>query len=168
MLISGHDSQGGDKLRFVLFADAGLPDLKILFAGIPDQGLGIRLSREANALACIVKILGNLSMPAGSLEEIGLLSHGKPGHLAIGNQFLTTSLLLKQAALLLTIGSWLHPSGRVRLMGCNVAAGPCGREFGSTMANLLGRTVVGATGMLGHGKAQFDAIFASGRYFTQS
>ncbi len=145
--------------RFAVFLDAALPDLAMLLPGIPRDGVGIEVPPDADALPHMARALAELCVGPEGLEELGIVAHGGPGQLAIGRHSLTTTLLLAQASTIREIGRCLRPHGRMRLMGCNVAAGARGREFGVTMARLLGRPVVAATGTLGGGRAEFDAVF---------
>ena len=145
--------------RFAVFLDAALPDLAMLLPGIPGDGVGIEIPPDADALPHMARALAELCVGPEGLEELGIVAHGGPGRLTIGRHSLTTPLLRAQAPTLREIGCCLRLRGRMRLMGCNVAAGARGQEFGVTMARLLGRPVVAATGTLGDGRAEFDAIF---------
>ena len=145
-------------LRFVLFADAGLPDLALLFAGVPDAGRAFAVPRDEDAVAFMVKRLANVGRDPLGLEEIGIVAHGGPGHVLIGSQRLCLLSLPGMEDGLRALGIFLRPTGRLRLLACEAASGAEGSAFVSAFAQALRRRVLAASARLGDGRAKVDTL----------
>lgn len=145
-------------LRFVLFADAGLPDLALLFAGVPDAGRAFAIPRDADAAAFMAgRVAGARRDPLG-LEEIGIVAHGGPGHVRIGRQRMCLSSLPGMEDSLRMLGGFLRPTGRLRLLACEAAAGDEGSVFVAALAQTLRRRILAASVRLGNGEAVMDTL----------
>lgn len=154
----GYDGCIDMPLRFVLFADAGLPDLALLFAGVPDSGRAFAVPRDEDAVVFMVERLANVGRDPHGLEEIGIVAHGGPGHVLIGSQRLCRSSLPGMENGLRALGSLLHPAGRLRLLACEAAAKDEGWAFIAALAQALRRRVLASSARLGNGRAVVDTL----------
>ena len=155
-----NDDEGCNDIpaRFVLFADAGLPDLALLFAGVPGAGHAFAVPRDVDAVAFMVERVANVRRDPLGLEEIGIVAHGGPGQVLLGHQSLCLPSLPGMQDSLRALGGFVRPTGRLRLLACEAAAGDQGSAFVTALAKALRRRVLAASSRLGDGCAIVDRL----------
>src|ERR1043166_4215092 len=126
-----------------VFIDPRVPDFGQLADGIKPGQLVVVIDVEKDGVRQIADALAARGL--SDLSAIHIVSHGRPGEIAFGATPLNARALASRAALLAQIGASLAPGGDILLYGCDVAAGPAGREFVEEFSVYTGADVAAAT-----------------------
>jgi len=131
--------------REIYFIDAGLTDIAVLTAELP-QGAEVHLlSRQADGLD---QMLAAVCERTG-FTAIHILSHAEPARLALGDGWLTREGLETRADDLARLGQALAAGGDLLLYGCELAKGDAGQDFVARMAQLTGADVAASRSLTG-------------------
>ncbi|MEL6455155.1 MAG: DUF4347 domain-containing protein, partial [Cyanobacteria bacterium J06623_5] len=140
--LSSATIQRSEFSQHLFFIDSRIDDIAMLANGIISGSEVVLLSPEQDGIAQITQALQYRQ----DLVTIHLISHGKPGHLYIGNTRLNRENLLRYAS---KLHRWSEYADALLLYGCNVAAGCAGNEFINTLHQLTNVPVAASTSRTG-------------------
>ena len=84
------------------------------------------------------------------LDAVHVITHGRDGYLAVGNDWLNTADLTDNSESISTWGEALGEDGDILLYGCSIAAGDSGANFIQTLAQVTDADVAASDDPTGH------------------
>lgn len=128
-----------------VFVDSRVQDAKSLVSGLAADVKVVWLDATRDGVLQIAAAVQG----ARDLASIQIISHGAEGSLFLGNTVLAENSLGAYQAELADIGAALCADGDLLLYGCDVAAGPRGRDFIEALAARTGADVAASTDRTG-------------------
>ena len=142
----------------IVFVESNVADYGALLRGVSPKAEVHVLDAADDGLARMADILRGRS----GIDAIHVLFHGSAGALQLGTLDLASRDLARRAADLASIGSALRAGGDILLYGCDVAAGPAGRQFVAGFASATGADVAASTNPTGASRRGGDWVLESG------
>jgi len=131
----------------IVWIDAGIETPDALIKALP-VGTEVRiLARGVDALGQIAACLEGRT----ELRALHLISHGAPGRLLLGGQWLDSAGMDARSGDLDRVRQALAPGADILLYGCDVGSGAEGRTFLRALAQATGADVAASSGLTGAG-----------------
>ncbi len=129
----------------VLFIDVRVPDYQQFIEQASKNTEVILIHPDQDGVQQITDALAQRH----NLDSVHILSHGDVGHLVLGNSSLDATSLEYYSDQIQSWATSLNPGADILLYGCDVVAGPEGRQFVDALATLTGADIAASTNVTG-------------------
>lgn len=138
-----HPAEGSGGTLLVI--DARVADYQSLLANLPANVTVLVVQANQSGLAAI----GDELAKSGVFSSIQIVSHGTPGHFALGSDDIDSTTLAAEAAQLAAWGAHLTATADILLFGCDIGQGQAGQALLTQLASLTGADIAASTNPTG-------------------
>jgi predicted outer membrane repeat protein len=132
-------------IKGIVFVDDSVADVDTLIKGLSPDLTVVLLDSTQDGISQITNTLQSLT----GIESIHILSHGEAGGLFLGSTALNTSTLDGYGTQLSHWQKSLSSTADILFYGCNVGAGPSGRDFVDRLSQLTGADIAASDDVTG-------------------
>lgn len=149
---SGENTEASENsIKEVVFINANVSDSELLIADIlnnsadPDSIELIILDSKSDGIAQVTDTLADYT----DLDAVHFISHGRDGHINLGNSYLDSYSLEENSSVIEQWGDAFTEDGDILLYGCDIASGSMGTDLVDSLATLTGTDVAASEDQTG-------------------
>jgi VCBS repeat-containing protein len=162
---SGSESSSTINQTQLVIIDSHVEAIALLLQAIKPEYRVEILDPDREGIAQISEILSHHTQ----IKSLHLVSHGQPGTLQLGKQWVSRTSLLENALTVLGWANAFAANANILLYGCEVAQGRQGQQFISILSELTGANIAASTTKVGSatkgGNWQLDSAPQTPTYF---